>query len=539
MITVDGCNCCAKILAAYYPLSANGKQPPVYVDLDVRIGNMVSSCSLPIKEFNAKGIEKKCPLIRFQGKQARPNFDNALVDELTNGLADGSIQSGYYLEKSGAIVFPDGHIGFLRGAELLGICNRPYKVAPEISDMELAGEGSILTHLLSLLITSPLQVLLVFAYVILSSIRSLLVSNGIDLQAVLYIVGGQGLGKTTLATRIAGIYKKDGRTAGIVQAGSTHAAVNTLMTTLRDQPLVVDDLCLSASRDTTRKRIELVSKLLRQATGSIPIIKKSGTTTVELPSEASLILTAEYSLENMSDLTRCITVPIQYPIDIPDELTTDLIGDAVRHYSLWFTEHIQDELKQFRRAVDIAVSKSDTDARIATNYACLMTAFQSFIRSLTDLEYPQEMVAHAHNMMDMAISKAKERHSAMIEQIKDSIPVGNLSLCILEGYRHDAFDLTKNVKKLCEHDGIIWKSDLCIKPEALIQFIRQQPGYHDWSSNRITRELKDIKALVLQEENAATVRLSKEPGVSRVYRIRKEILKETARKYEGGVFNGM
>lgn len=119
----------------------------------------------------------------------------------------------------------------------------------------------------------------------------------------------------------------------------------------------------------------------------------------------------------------------------------------------------------------------------------------------------------------------------MIDQLKECFPVGNLPFCILEGYKNKAFDLAKKIEKLSKNDGIVWKNDLCLRREALVQFIRQQPGYHDWTSNRITRALKDINALALQEDEAATVRLTKEENVPRVYRIRLNVLKETAKKY--------
>lgn len=530
-MTVKDCNASVTILGAYYLPRLTENQLPEYVDIMVQIGRWSSNYSLSIKALNARDIQKKCPYLQFSKPKAMVKFDEALISELINGLADGSIEFKYYFTRQGATTLPDGSICFIRGSELLGLCDRPYMVAPEISDIKLLGEGNSLPRFLYLLISSPHQVLLVFAYVILSSIRSLLINSRINLQAVLYIVGGQGLGKTTLATRIAGIYKKGESTVGIIQAGSTLSAANDIMTTLRDQPMIVDDLCLSVSRDTARKRVELASKLIRQSTGSIPIIKKSGKNTVELPCGASLILTAEFHLENMSDLTRCIIVPIQSPLDIPDELTYDLIGDAVRHYSLWLTDHIQEELEQFRKAVDDAVARRDIDARIATNYACLRSAFQSFIRSLPGASSRPKMTDTALNMMDKALKEARKSHQAMIEQIKDTIPVGNLSYCILGGYWNDAFDLTKKLERLKKHDGIIWKDDLCVRPEALIHFVRQQPGYHDWSPNRITRALKDINALVLQEEGTATVRLSKEKGVPRVYRIRLNILKETQKRY--------
>lgn len=290
----NGCNASVQVHNAFYPLTANFEDMPIFLELSVLIGGLVTRLILPIQQYHSKGLHAKCPLLRFDNRKTRSTFDEALIADLTNGLASGRIHRGYYFDRAGAHTLPDGSTCFIRGSELLGSCGRPYFIAPKISNMRLRGNREPLSQFLSFLGCSPVQVLLVFAYVLLSSIRSLLIGNGIDLQAVLYIVGGQGLGKTTLATRLAGIYEKEGVPVGIVQAGSTQAAVNTLMAGLRDQPLIVDDLCLSASKDTARKRVDLASKLIRQGTGSIPIIKKVGSATVELPCEASLILTAEF-----------------------------------------------------------------------------------------------------------------------------------------------------------------------------------------------------------------------------------------------------
>ena len=61
--------------------------------------------------------------------------------------------------------------------------------------------------------------------------------------------------------------------------------------------------------------------------------------------------------------------------------------------------------------------------------------------------------------------------------------------------------------KILEH--LVKKKDLCLKPDALVQYVRTQPGFHNWTRNRIIQELKDIGALVLQEENASTVHIDK------------------------------
>lgn len=525
---IDGCNATIRIQRAFYPPTANFEETPAFVEFLVQIENWHSTLTLPNTQFNALGIQKDCPLVHFQGRGSKTVFDDALIAELARGIANKTIERGYYFEKGGATILPDGSVCFLRGPELLGSCSRPYILAPEASNMRLRGEGISPTRFLPLLLASPPQVLLTFSYVILTSIRSLIIESGIDLQAVLYIVGGQGLGKTTLATRIAGIYECGGQSVGIVQAGSTHAAVNTLMLSLRDQPIVVDDLCLSISRDTAQKRVDLASKLIRQGTGCIPIIKQCGSSTVQYPCESGLILTAEFSLQNLSDLTRCIIVPIKKPLNLPQELTSDLIGDAVRYYLSWFAQYSDREVNRLHEAIQHK-DKSLTDSRMATNYACLDAAFQSFICSLPDLDASSDLRTHILKKMKKAIAAAQEEHLEMIAAIKDTIPIGNLAFCILQGYQEDVFDLTDKIKKLNKHSGIIWKGDLCLRREALIQFVRMQAGYHDWTSNQITRALKDINALVLQEEDSATVHLTKDSP--RVYRIRLNVLKENAIQY--------
>lgn len=528
----EGCNASIIIRAAYYRLSASFEDMPLFVELFLKIAASRKRLILPLFQLSAAAIQKECPLLRFDHKKYATAFDVQLINTLMAGLRSNTIQRGYYLERAGAITFPDGHVCFLRGGELLGQCARPYLIAPDIGGMRLLGCGDYPLYILPLLLASPHSVLLTFSYVILASLRSLLTDNGIDLQAVLYIVGNQGLGKTTLATRIASIYERNGRPIGVVQAGSTLAAVNSLMTDLRDQPLIVDDLCLSASRDTARKRIDLASKLIRQGTGCIPITKKSGRSTVELPCESGLIFTAEFGLENLSDLTRCIIVPVRKQLSISNDLTPTLVGDAVRHYSTWFSKHFQEELQQFRDEVDDAVAFGGMDTRILTNYACLSAAFRSFIRSLGNENSHCDLAQVLLDKMNTALKKALREHQSMIEQIKESFPIGNLPFCLYEGYRNGAFTLAKKTKKLRKCDGILWKGDLCLRPDALVQFVRLQPGYHGWNRNKITRTLKDFNALAIQEDEAATVHLTKDSP--RVYRIRLDVIKRAAQKYQGG-----
>ncbi|MBR2132559.1 MAG: hypothetical protein IJ955_08530 [Oscillospiraceae bacterium] len=533
---IDGCNAELELRKAFYLPTANAKDLPVLVELEVQIDTYKSVLHVPMDQLTLKHIKKQCPILRFRNKKASASFDDTLISALIEGLNNGTIQRGYYFEKAGAITFPDGHIGFLRGSELIGMCNCPFALAPSIQSIHLLGEDTPFSQFVPLLLSSPLQVFPVFSYVLLTSIRSLLIENGIDLQAVLYIVGGQGLGKTTLATRIAGIYTKDGKTTGIVQAGSTLAAVNTLILNSRDQPVIIDDLCLSASRDTARKRVDLASKLIRQGTGCVPIIKKCGNDIKELPCEAGLIMTAEFPLENLSDLTRCIIIPVLSRLDIPDDLTPAIVGAAVRHYSHWFSRHVDDEIVYFQQAIK-EKEDCDIDARIFTNYTCLNIVFSSFLRSLDELGISSHLKKQSIRKMNKALDSALKKQHDMIDTIKSRFPKGNLAYCIVNGFKGKKFDLTDDIEKLHKHDGIMWKEDLCLKHEVLIRFIHQQSGYQKWSSHQIAHDLNDIGALVLQEENAFTVHLTK--GSPRVYRIRLKTLKKHSKRYKGENYYGV
>lgn len=531
-MTIKGCNASICVKKVFYPIAEDCNVPRL-IELTLDFDGQRQILCVPPQEYTAKGLFKRCPLLRVSNKRG---FDDVLINNLMEGLSTGEIQRGLYFENSGANTLPDGSICFVHGQEVIGPLSSPYAVSDEIRRTNLIGKDTSISPLPSLLLASPPQVLLVLAYVLQSSIRSLLIQNGINLQSVLYILGGQGLGKTTLATRISGIYKEGEKATGFIQLGSTSAATNDLLTSLRDQAVIVDDLCLSASQCEMKERLRLAAKLLRQATSDIPIIKKQGNRTVKLPCAASLIITAEFSLDNMSDLTRCVLVPIQAPLDLSDALTPELMGAAVRHYLKWLAKHFSSELDKIRHDMNDTQTSDFHGTRMATNYGCLRAVFLSFLRSLHTIELPSQAKDKIAQRMDTALNKAIHVHHDLIGQLMERIPVGNLPFCILEGYRHGAFDLANKIKKLGDHDGILYKDDLCLRSDALIQFIRQQPGYRDWSRNRITRELKDINALVIQEEKTDTVHLTKESP--RVYRIRLNILKNAAKNFKEETIHG-
>lgn len=68
-----------------------------------------------------------------------------------------------------------------------------------------------------------------------------------------------------------------------------------------------------------------------------------------------------------------------------------------------------------------------------------------------------------------------------------------------------------------------------MRKDALERFVRLQDGYADYSITQIVRELKDIGALVIQEEGTAQVKIKKDTPC--VYRLRLDVLRSEAKEF--------
>lgn len=202
-----------EISAAYYELAGSLAELPRFVKGQLWVGSYTTDFCLPIQQVNTAGIHRICPLLNLHDAKTRAALNEKLLSSLLHGLESGGILKGYFFDRPGSVVFPDGHVSFLRGGELLGACHRPYLIAPEFRDIRLREypHPEAMSRLLSLLPQAPRQILLLFAFVLLASIRSLLVGAGIEFQAVAYIVGKQGLFKAISTKLRSGMHRKQSK----------------------------------------------------------------------------------------------------------------------------------------------------------------------------------------------------------------------------------------------------------------------------------------------------------------------------------------
>lgn len=536
------CNALHDVVRLYKKPSAENAGTVLFAEiLFVFNDGTVQSVILPTAQLNAVGLHKAVPRF-FVLRKYHEAFDAILLDEVHRLIALSSshlLQSpdggetciGYAFTQTGVHQLPNGHYVYVWGDRVLGECDLPYivrcsdSVIPKILPIE-----NPLSQLFAELTFSDPQATLAFVFLCETLLRSWITSQVPSWQAVLAIVGGQGLGKTTLARRLTDwLQDSDGAPAQLFSAGSTISATRDAMVSARDLPIVVDDLCQSASTQLQRKYRDLGAQLVREGANAAPIVKKlPDGKLVKQHCAAGVILTAEFSLKNPSDITRCILIDLDQPLSLSAGLQTGLIGAACCSFIEWLLRTKPNLCKKIREWQGQDQSYR-YNQRVEKNFKVLDVVFDSLAHAALAEGTSPRCVDAIHTQYCVAVDRSLQFQDNLLQQLDRQRKKGNIAALLLAGYESDAFDLCKKVEKLDRHEGIIWHHDLCLRRDPLERFIRMQDGYACYNISKIVQELKDVGALVLQEEGTAQVRLKK--GTPRVYRIRLDVLEDGAQEF--------
>ena len=468
---------------------------------------------------------------RFRGIKRIGEVLDEIERQYQDKLAHPEQCAGLCFRQSGSYQLPDGSWVSVIGGQLIGECSYPYVIdIPDTGQMQMQPAEKPLSLLAGeLLLVNP-QVLLAIAYLIVTLVRSWVQGITSSWQAVLMVVGKQGMGKTTLAERITGWYKDEyGGNALFFGAGSTPASMRDILVDMRDLPVVIDDLCLSASPSVQRKAKDLGAQFVREGANAAAITKKKpGGETIRLRCAAGLVMTAEFALENGSDITRCIYLTIDHPLGLPESLTSSVIGAAVQGFLEWFLPR-QERARAALEKMLKQPNNPEVHQRVWKNLIILKWGMTAFLRAAEDEGCPDACRAKLMEMFNEALVSSIQYQNDLLKKLDQRKKKGNIAAVILAGLESDAFQMTKNIDKLWKKDGIWWRGDVRLRKDALERFVRLQDGYADYSITQIVRELKDIGALVIQEEGTAQVKIKKD--TPRVYRLRLDVLRSEAEEY--------
>ena len=510
------CNCEPAIVGLYYAANDDGYPAAVTIRLSFE-GGLHREADFRIEDLDARHIAKAVPEF-FADSPKRVN--RLIHDLVSRAMRDtsGKVERGLLVETNGLHRSADGHVFFVIGQTVIGDVGRPYMIDKSVQSIrtDIVPSSDALLRLVELLAVAPPAYVLALVFLMVIFLRSTALACGLTLQAVGYIIGQYGRGKSYLAKLLTGwiISAQSGRQGLIVEAISSQAGTRDEMARYRDLPLVSDDVCRSESPRVEAKRIELISNFIRQAANESRIIKKApGGQTVELNCQSGAFVTSEIPLENPSDVTRCLWIPLDKQANTPPELDSMLVGAAIAYCIEWVCGHYA-RVCEMLRSLPTNRWETISTTRAQNNFRLVDGVFQILLTILRELDCPLKTREHLQQQFNKAVKASiKAQETALARFHKP--PIIDI---LREAVDRDMFDMAKKPEKLWKHESIIWHGDLCIRKDPLERFIRAQLGYEGYTLKRILQDLKDAGVLVIQEEGTYQVHITHD--APRTYRIR-------------------
>lgn len=518
--------------------------------------------TLPMTSNLARSIVAEEPRAILLKSSYAPLVQKHIVDQLSKIGRPGECQRGLYLPGNGTYrLADDRHItvwnGRVAGSTKLEV---PYMIRPNDSYHIAKHTENPIQTLVNALQENDAALVQSVVYALLVSRRDVLTAEQHPLQGGLYITGVQSSGKTTLARRVFGYTERigtPGKPALMLEAVSTEASVRD---TLSENPgcvVIIDDLAKSPTRSIEAHRKKLGGSMLRLAANEGDSTKKGKTgKTDHRDCAAGIALTAEFVLDGVSELTRSIFVYLDKQLNLSEDVRPALIGAILEDFADWFADNYEHAIELLHKIADspdilknLRVDGADEftelltrERRIQDNLALLQWAFVcmvEMIKSTVKLSPHQEQALYEKfwKAVHLSVSKQVDEFSKIRTHLKE----GNIAHLLCEAIDSDEFKLCRKKEKLFKRNGIIWKEkkgvikQVGIKQTALVQFIRNQNGYQNYSSRKITDYMKDIGCLTINEDKSNTVHLGKikdgKRPLPRVLLIDVETLRDSAEEY--------
>lgn len=512
------------IETAYFNL--DGPQDiPAYLGIQLILEDgSVRSLTLPMTSNLARTIVAEEPRAVLLKTGYAPLVQKYIVDQLSKTGRPGECQRGVYLPGNGTYRLADGqHVtvwnGRVAGSTKLEV---PYMNKPTNTYRITNSIDRPVPTLVRALLENDAALVLPVAYALLVSRRDVLTAEQHPLQGGLYITGVQSSGKTTLARRVFGYTERigtPGKPALMLEAVSTEASVRD---TLSENPgcvVIIDDLAKSSTRSIEAHRRKLGGAMLRLAANEGDSTKKNSSgKTDHRDCAAGIALTAEFVLDGVSELTRSIFVYLDKQLNLTEDVRPALIGAILEDFADWFADNYEHAIELLHKIADspdilknLRVDGADEftelltrERRIQDNLALLQWAFVcmvEMIKSTVKLSPHREQALYEKfwKAVHLSVSKQVDEFAKIRTHLKE----GNIAHLLCEAIDSDEFKLCRKKEKLFKRNGIIWKEkkgvikQVGIKQTALVQFIRNQNGYQNYSSRKITDYMKDIGCLTI------------------------------------------
>lgn len=484
----------------YFDPTKDSNAGPTMARIKIRNQNYIREAWLDLtkKELTNQILEQISTC--YAVSSSRYLLDMALLAYCQEKPQDSQAPMPLNFRQHGLCRLPNGCWLYVAGDTVLGIPpGVDYVIAPEVKLAHLARDPELspvtaTIELCKLLETSQSILFPVWGFTIVGSLRSALSGADMTTFPSLGIIGGQNLGKTTIAQRYLLLYEesqKPGSFWGQFDANSTFAAIVLQVSYFRDQIVLVDDLAKSGSPAEQRKRQDLLASILRFAANDTGRARINEKKQIEQQiCKAGVAFTGEFMLQNPSDITRSVLVPIdcQMKDGRPEERT--VAATVFYAFIQWLLPQLDQKLKELQQL--LANVQADRNPRLAKNGLLVLWALELFFQfteeqgAITNT-YHQQASAAAEQILNQILSQ----QALQCERLTNKNPKGNLSWYILYGYSHNLFPVVTDQKGVnIKNCGLLKKDALYIRPSMLLQYFQERTPHSISTIKEMNKNLR-------------------------------------------------
>lgn len=349
--------------------------------------------------------------------------------------------------------------------------------------------------------------------------RSLFMDAGFPPAYVIYLIGGQGCGKTTQAMLTSSIFNRStGMDDSLILLSSTVRSAETHLSLYRDCPCILDDLRLSDSAAVMNAQEHTLDTIIRSVANGTSRQHMDGKKNVKMLTEITLVCTGEYLMQTPSTLTRCIILEMQKPAKngAVSKMYNDpfLLPTFVYHFLKWCAKNydgivnfIIDKYNQYLQ--DRAAGEFDQE-RLKKNGFHLTVAFEIFVLYYEDLGLLNRAQAENSNANFVQLMNGVlKRQLQLVGQASMGRHAHPYECGLLELLDQNIFRLRKHKKdRLVDFDGFLKDGMLCLKTNILTE--RFQELYVDKSISMpaVTKYLKNLGVLETDRSGKSTKKVN-------------------------------
>lgn len=430
---------------------------------------------------------------------------NRYIDSAIRKALDGLPVTTVYRMSHPGLYKINGETVFCTGGEVI----RPSSGAAEGAEIELEAihqhldydpnvpEEEAVAEILNLIALFPDPGRIVLSQTLVSFMRQAYEDAGKAPSFSVFLYGPSGTQKSTLASFLTQVYNRDeGIAAPTRLSASIAAAVDLLMNTV-DQVLVFDDLFPSDSKQVRQKQEELLSEITRYiGDGTIPTRMKGGKLRQGRP-KCGVLFTGEYLIGEGSDAARLLPVKMTKPDTTALRHFQDrplMVSTFYRNFIIWLVEsygevvaYLKEWLDEYRKG-DLGVHD-----RLRETHFFLNTAYLLLLQYCGEKGVLSENeIALLHkDFLNLLSELVRDQNERVCPTASVQSPQGNALDRIRELYRSKQLSIADDKRQFSDqqHDGVIHKGCLCLRPQALSRFFPSN------NIEGIARELDDQGAL--------------------------------------------